>query len=120
MMLFKRHRKRAKPAAPQEETYTEPLDPALYGKLVDGELPVGWLEFHRPFLTARDELLLTLALESEQAPDEQSARALHEQYLAEYASYQKECVERGECFVKYFSDTHGGSDLPHRGWLQTH
>lgn len=120
MMFFKRHRKPVKPSAPGPELHSEPLDPALYGRLVDGDLPVGWLEFHRAFLTARDEMLLVLALESDNAPDDESARALHEQYLSAYESYQKECAERGECFVKYFSDTHGGSDRPHREWLAAH
>ncbi|MDO5547614.1 MAG: hypothetical protein Q4F79_03920 [Eubacteriales bacterium] len=119
-MFLKRRRKPNKPSAPMPEAYDTPLDPALYGKLVDGELPVGWLDFHRAFLTARDEMLLVLAQESANAPDDASARALHEQYLAEYASYQKECAERGECFVKYFSDTHDGNDRPHREWLASH
>jgi hypothetical protein len=119
-MFWKRHRKPAKSAPSVPEMYAAPLDPSLYGKLVDGELPSGWLEFHRAFLTARDEMLLTLSLESENAPDTDSARALHEQYLSAYESYRAECEERGECFVKYFSDAHSGSDIPHREWLSAH
>ena len=41
-------------------------------------------------------------------------------YVAEYEAYRVECVRRGECFVKYFADTHSGSDLPHREWLSAH
>ena len=60
------------------------------------------------------------AAETVCAPDECSARALHEQYVAEYEAYRVECDRRGECFVKYFADTHSGSDLPHREWLSAH
>ena len=118
-MLFKR-RRRPQTASAAPEPCTEPLDPALYGKLVDGDLPAGWLEFHRAFLNSRDELLLMLESETACAPDECSARALHEKYVAEYEAYRVECDRRGECFVKYFADTHSGSDLPHREWLSAH
>lgn len=118
-MLFKR-RRRPQTASAVPEPCTEPLDPALYGKLVDGDLPAGWLEFHRAFLNSRDELLLILESETACAPDESSARALHEQYVAEFEAYRAECDRRGECFVKYFADTHSGSDLPHREWLSVH
>ena len=91
-----------------------------YGRLVDGELPAGWLEFHSAFLTARDEMLRELDQESAAAPDEPSAVALHEQYLAAFDAYRVECEARSECFVKYFSDTHGGQDVPHRRWLEQH
>ena len=67
-MLFKR-RRRPQTASAAPEPCTEPLDPALYGKLVDGDLPAGWLEFHRPFLNSRDELLLMLESETACAPD---------------------------------------------------
>ncbi len=118
-MFFKRHRR--KPTAPpEEERFPEPMDPALFGRLVDGELPTGWLEFHSAFLTARDEMLRELDQESAAAPDEPSAVALHEQYLAAFDAYRAECEARSECFVKYFSDTHGGQDLPHRRWLEQH
>lgn len=118
-MFFKRRRKaQSEPSAP--ESCTAPLDPALYGKLVNGELPTGWLEFHRAYLDSRDEMLLMLESEVGCAPDEHSARALHEQYLAQFDAYRTECEQRGECFVKYFADTHSGSDLPHREWLRTH
>ena len=118
-MFFKRRRKaQSEPSAP--ESCTAPLDPALYGKLVNGELPTGWLEFHRAYLDSRDEMLLMLESEVGCAPDEHSACALHEQYLAQFDAYRTECEQRGECFVKYFADTHSGSDLPHREWLSAH
>lgn len=118
-MFFKRRRR--KPAAPPEDVrFPEPMNPALYGRLVDGELPTGWLEFHSAFLTPRDEMLRDLEQESQAAPDEPSAAALHEQYLAAFDAYRAECASRSECFVKYFSDTHGGHDAPHRHWLTQH
>lgn len=118
-MFFKRHRR--KPSAPPaEETMPQPMDPALYGRLVDGELPTGWLEFHSAFLSSQDAMLRELDQESNAAPDTPSAIALHEQYLAAFDAYRTECEARSECFVKYFSDTHGGQDIPHRRWLEEH
>lgn len=116
-MFFKR---RPRPQPEEEIQLPQPLDPSLYGKLVDGELPVGWLDFHRSYLSSHDALLTELAAESFAAPDEESARALHEQFLAVYDDYKNQCDERGECFVKYFADTCGGADQPHRDWLAAH
>ena len=102
----KRPSRRPVPAEP-EATLPEPMDPSLYGRLVDGELPVGWLEFHAAFLQPRDAMLAELAAECENAPDEPSSAALRAQLAEAYTSYQEECRQRGECFVKYFQDVHG-------------
>ncbi len=114
--MFFRRRRQA-PAQPTEERFPEPMDPALYGHLVDGELPVGWLEFHHAFLSSHDAILYELDQASWEAPDEPSAAALHSQYLSAFHDYHTECKSRGECFVKYFTDTHDGQDTPHHSWL---
>lgn len=118
-MLFKR---RKRPAAEErgEELIPHEIDPSLYGRLVDGELPLGWLEFHREFLQYNDGLINELAHESECAADMESALALHSQYVSSCEAFRDECAQRGECFVKYFNDTHGAELRKHLDWMEEH
>ena len=108
-MFWEKWRKKQTASVPDapEATMPEPMDPSLYGRLVDGELPAGWLEFHAAFLQPRDAMLDELAAACDAAPDKPSADALRAQYEQAYAAYQEECRQRGECFVKYFADRYG-------------
>ncbi len=107
-MFFRRKKKASQPKEEIIDYAPQPLDPSMYGKLVDGELPTGWLDFHREFLQYHDSVLLELKRAwqaAEQSGDEASAQALKEQYEQSYAAYRAECEARGECFVSYFERT---------------
>lgn len=74
--------------------------------LQNGELPFGWVLQKRDFINPRDSKLFDLSIRANKATSIREEKALIEEFLAFFQVYKRECQERGECYIKYFSDMH--------------
>ena len=79
----------------------EPLD-----RLVDGELPWGWITAYADFYRPRDKKLLDLSTAAANAKSIDDEIARLKEFISFYYQYKNECISNGECYFKYFSDMH--------------
>lgn len=97
MMLwkfFKRKKKDQKPV----NTFGQDLN-----KLIDGELPFGWVVKFKDYYQPKDSKMTELALSIKGKNGQERIAAL--QTLIKYFySYKEECKLKGECFEKYFDN----------------
>lgn len=70
-------------------------------KLIDGELPFGWVLYFKDFYKPRNDTMVDLAMKTKCKNTSEHIAALKN--LIEYFySYKDECSVKGECFEKYF------------------
>lgn len=82
----------------QSNTIAQPLD-----RLVNGELPFGWITYHKDYFKPKNDIMVALAMNTQVKNQDDRIQAL--QILINYFySYKQECKEKGECFEKYFDD----------------
>lgn len=72
-------------------------------KLVDGELPWGWVIYFKDFYKPRNDKMVELAMKTHSKDKDEKISALKE-LIAYFYAYKKECSEKGECFEKYFDN----------------
>ena len=75
-------------------------------KLVDGELPWGWVSAYADFYGPRDAKLYELSSNASHAKNIDDERNCLITLIEFYEQYKEECIAKGECFYKYFSDMH--------------
>ena len=75
-------------------------------KLIDGELPWGWASAYADFYGPRDNKLYELSSAAANAKSIDEEIACLKTFIAFYYQYKNECITKGECFFKYFSDMH--------------
>ena len=75
-------------------------------KLVDGELPWGWVTTYADFYRPRDNKLYDLSVSVANAKSIDEEIACLRVFIAFYYQYKNECISNGECYYKYFSDMH--------------
>ena len=91
-------------SAPKDDnhnTFGEPLD-----KLIDGELPWGWVSHKKDFIEPRDQKLFDLSIKAGNEKNIDKEIKLLKEFIDFYYEYKKECIIKGECYEKYFSDMH--------------
>lgn len=89
------------PKDDNHNTFGEKLD-----RLVNGELPWGWVTAKAKFIEPRDKKLTDLHIRACSAKSVVEERYFIEEFLAAFQAYRNECEKLGECYVKYFSDMH--------------
>lgn len=72
-------------------------------KLIDGELPWGWVLYFKDFYKPRNDKMVELANKTRCQNKDEKISALKE-LIAYFYAYKKECSEKGECFEKYFDN----------------
>ena len=72
-------------------------------KLVDGNLPFGWIAYHKNIVKPKDDKMVSLALKTKTQDLNEKIIAL-KNLIQYFYSYKEECKSMGECFEKYFDD----------------
>ena len=75
-------------------------------KLIDGELPWGWATAYADYYRPRDKKLYELSISAANAKTIDDEIACLRAFISYYYQYKNECIAKGECFFKYFSDMH--------------
>lgn len=85
---------------PKTNTFGQPLD-----KLIDGELPFGWMAYQGDFFKTRDDYMVSLAVQSRKESDPERKIHLLNALIEYYYAYKAECQRMGECHEKWFEQS---------------
>jgi len=75
----------------------QPLD-----KLIDGELPFGWVYKYQSYYKPKDNEMVSIAVQIRSTKNLNEKISLLQNLIDYFYSYKKECEIKGECFQKYF------------------
>lgn len=89
------------PKDDNHNTFGEKLD-----ELVDGDLPWGWENAKQEFIKPRDNKLYDLSIRASKTENIDEEIKLLKEFITFFKEYENECLEKGECYQKYFLDMH--------------
>ena len=95
MKLFNFKKKQSAPT----NSLGQPLD-----KLINGELPFGWVKHYDYFYKPRNDQMVQLAKATTSAKSDEEKIVALQNLITYFYTYQKECSQQGECFKKWFED----------------
>lgn len=102
------------PKDDNHNTFGEKLD-----KLIDGDLPWGWETAKQDFIKPRDNKLYDLSIRASKTENIDEEIKLLKEFITFFKEYENECLEKGECYQKYFLDMHiKEPDKPKYSWLK--
>lgn len=99
-----------KPAKKEQTHYTKTnLSGEPLNKLVNGELPFGWITYSKSFIKPRDAKVGEYMQKIDCSSIDSEIKGLTQ--LLEYCnSYRKECAKKGECYLYYYDWMYGKNE----------